>query len=176
MRYQGSFPIDSNYKADPSYGVLSANTKTLTGNNTTVHVPIFTVVGTIQCRALYGIVTTVLGANNTAAGWRFNDQTNQSDITLATGTTLSAAAAGSAIVKKGLAAAALTLLGASQERVSEPTTLETMYFQEFVLVALPGATSQIEFTYTTTDTPTSGAIQFFLNWRPLSIDGQVTVV
>lgn len=153
-------------------GVVSQVSKILTGNATTVHVPIFTITGTVEIRGIWGVVTTVLG-NNTAAGFRLNDQTNQSDITLATGTALTAAPAGSIIAKKDKATAAVALLSASQERVSEPTTLETPYFSPFVAVALPGATTQIEFTYTTTDAPTSGAIQFFVRWLPVSLDGNV---
>lgn len=154
-------------------GIVSIDSQVLTGNNTTVNVPLFTITGSIEVRGLWGVVTTVLGANNTAAYWRLNDQSNQSNITLNTGTTLSAAAAGSTIVKKGLAAAALTLLSASQERVSEPTTLETTYFSPFVATALPGAATNIEFTYTTTDAPTSGAIDFYLRWLPLSKNATV---
>ena len=171
-----SYFRDANCVPITTDGLITTNSKTLTANNTTAHVAIFTIVGTIEVRGIWGQVTTVLGANNTAAGWRFNDQTNQSDITLNTGTTLSTAAVGSIIVKKGLATAALTLLSASQERLSEPTTLETIYHSPFLLTALPGATSNIEFSYTTTDTPTSGAITFFLRWLPISTDASVTTL
>jgi len=176
MQVKEAFSRDANNVPITTDGLVTSDIQTLTGNNTTVHVPIFTVAGSIEVRGLWGVVTTVLGANNTAAYWRFNDQTNQSNITLNTGTTLSAAAVGSLIVKNGLAAAALTLLSASQERVSEPTTLETPYFSPFVLTALPTATSNIEFTYSTTDTPTSGVIQFFLRWLPLTNNANVTAL
>lgn len=157
-------------------GLVTVNTKTLVGNNTTVNVPIFTINGSLEVRGLWAVVTTVLGANLTATYFRLNDQTNQSNITLNTGTTISAAAAGSMLVKKGLAAAAVTLISASQERISEPTTLETTFFSPFVAVALPTATTNIEFTYTTTDTPTSGVIQFFLRWLPISTGANVVTV
>lgn len=177
MPYQTArFPLDANGRANTTLGMVTTDSQTLTANNTTVHVPIFTITGSVLVYALYGVVTTALGSNNTAAYWRLNDGTNQSDITVSTGTTLSSATAGSIIVKKGLAAAALTLLNASQERVSEPTTLETSYFSPFVATAKNGATTQIEFTYTTTETPTSGAITFYLGWTPLSADGAVTAV
>ena len=156
-------------------GIISVNSKILVGNNTTVAVPIFGIVGAVQVQAIWGVVTTVLGANNTAAAFRLNDQTAQSDITLSTGTTLSAAVAGSLIVKKGLAAAAVTLLTAAQERVSEPTTLETWYFSPFVTVQkTAGVATNIEFVYTTTDAPTSGAIDFYLRWLPLTQTASVT--
>lgn len=154
-------------------GVVTADSQTLVANNTTAAVPLFRITGSVEVRGLWGVVTTDLGSNITAAYWRLNDQTAQSDITLATGTTLSSAAAGSIIVKKGLAAAALTLLTSAQERVSEPTTLETLYFSPFVVVKKSSANTDIEFVYTTTNTPTSGAIQFFLRWIPLSADANV---
>lgn len=173
MITQASYFRDANSIPITTDGVVSVDTQTLIGNNTTVNVPIFTIQGSVEVRGLWGVVTTVLGANNTAAYWRVNDQTNQSNITLNTGTALSAAPVGSLIVKKGLAAAALTLLSASQERVSEPTTLETPYFSPFTVTALPTATTNIEFTYSTTDTPTSGQIQFFLRWLPITTNSNV---
>lgn len=161
-RDQNRIPIMQN-------GLASTDVQTLIGNNTTVNVPIFGITGTVLVNALYGVVTTALGANNTAAYWRLNDSTAQSDITLSTGTALSAAPVGSVIVKKGLATAALTLLSSSQERVSEPTTLETIYFSPFVVQQKTGSVAtNIEFVYTTTDTPTSGAITFYLGWIPLT--------
>lgn len=168
--------IDANHKAIQVGGVVSRKSLTLSGSNTTVASPIFTVTGTVNVVSLYGVVTTDLGANNTAAYWRLNDQTAQPAITLATGTTLSGVKAGSTIVKKGLAGAALTLLDNSAGRVSEPTTLETTYFSPFVATKKTAALTQIEFVYTTTDTPTSGVIQFFAVWLPVSADGALTAV
>ncbi len=140
-----------------------------------VSTALFRVTGSIEVRAIYGVVTTVLGSNVTAAYWRLNDQTAQVDITLSTGTTLSSAAVGSIIVKKGLATAALTALTSAAGRVSEPTTLETPYFSPFVVVAKNGANTDIEFTYSTTQTPTSGVIQHFIRWMPISANSEVVV-
>src|SRR5205085_155137 len=117
------------------------------------------------------VVITVLGANHTASAFRLNDQTAQVNITLNTGTDISAVAAGSVIVKKGVATAAVTLLNNSAGRVSEPATLETTYFSPFVITKKTAATTNIEYVYATTDTPTSGVIQFFIRWLPLSADG-----
>ncbi len=170
-----SYWRDANRVPITTDGVITKDTQTLIGNNTAgIAVPLFTITGSIEVRGLWGIVTTALGANNTASYFRLNDQTAQSNITVNTGTTLSSAPAGSIIVKKDVASAALTLLSASQERVSEPTTLETKYFSPFVVVAKPGAETDIEFIYSTTDTPTSGVIDFFLRWLPLSSDATVT--
>lgn len=176
MIYKGSFSRDGNFMPDAARGCLTITKKTLTGNNTTVNVPLFTVAGSIEVLGIWGVVTTVLGANNTAAYFRGNDATNTPAITLATGTTLSAANVGSTIAKKGLAAAALTLIKSDQFRISEPTTLETTFFSPFELTGLNGGTSNIEFVYSTTDTPTSGAIEFFIRWVPLTEGAQVTAL
>lgn len=171
---QSTFWRDGNFVPITTDGVITTDTQTLVANNTTASVPIFGVTGTIEVRGLWGVVTTDLGANNTAAYWRLNDQTSQVNITLNTGTTLSAVKAGSTIVKKGLAAAALILLDNAAGRVSEPTTLETTFFSPFVMMKKTAAATNIEFTYSTTDAPTTGAIQFFLRWLPLSNDAAVS--
>ena len=155
-------------------GFFAYDSQTLIGNNTTVVVPIFTITGSVLVKGIWGTVTTVLGANHTASAFRFNDGTTQSNITLNTGTDISAAPVGSSIVKKGLAAAAVTLLSSSQERVSEPTTLETAYFSPCTLVAKNAVTTNIEYVYATTDTPTSGVINFGLLWLPISTNAGVT--
>jgi len=159
-----------------SASLISQTTLTTNGNNTTVNPPIFTIVGSVEITRLWGVVTTALGSNQTAAYWRLNDQTAQVNITLNTGTAISSAAAGSVIAKAGLAAAALVLINNSAGRVNEPTTLETTYFSPFVATKKTAATTQIEFVYSTTNTPTTGAIQFFCEWRPLSSDGNVVGV
>ncbi len=165
----GSLPRDDNDTAIQYAGVYIRTSKILSGNNTTVAVPLFSVTGTVMVTGLWGVVTTAMGSNVDTAYFRLNDSSAQSNITLNTGTDISAAPVGSTIVKKGLAAAAFTLLSASQERVSEPTTLETLYFSPFVAVQKTGSvTTNIEFVYSTTDTPTSGAIQFFVSYVPLS--------
>lgn len=171
----GSVLRDDNDTPVQGFGVTLSNSKTLVGSGATVAVPIFHVTGTVQVLALWGSITTALGANNTAAAWRLNDQTNQSDITLNTGTTLSALTVGSTIVKKDLASAALTALSASQERVSEPTTLETSYFSPFVAVQKTGGVkTDIEFVYTTSDTPTAGVINFYVQYMPVGSGSKIT--
>lgn len=168
--------IDDNGRAISEGLLFSQVSKSLTASNETLAVPVFRITGSVEVRSLFAVVTTVVGANHTAAYFRLNDQTAQSDITLSTGTTISSAAVGSILVKKGLAAAALTLLTSAQERVSEPTTLETAYFSPFIVVAKPAANTDIEYVYSTTTQPTTGAIQFFLRWLPLSAGSGVATI
>ncbi len=175
-QYTQSLSRDGNGVPVQTWGFQAVNSKTLTGNNTTVNVPVFHVVGSVFVNALYGVITTDLGANHTAAYFRLNDQTAQVNITLNTGTALSAAKAGSVIAKSGLAAAAVTLISNSAGRINEPTTLETVYFSPFTAVKKTAATTDIEYTYSTTDAPTSGVIQFFAQFMPLSADGNLVVI
>lgn len=172
---QASFSRDANRVPITTDGLTVSTSQTLSGNNTTVNTAVFTITGTVEIRGLWGVVTTVIGANHTGGLYRLNDQTAQVAIT-ATGATLSGLAAGTTIAKKGLAAAALTLLDNAAGRVSEPTTLETTYFSPFVVMKKTGALTQIEYSYATTDTPTSGVIQHFLRFLPISADANVTPV
>lgn len=174
MALNGSFSRDANYVPITTDGIVSSKSQTLSANNTTANTPLFRITGTIEVRGLWGVVTTVIGANHTGGLYRLNDQTAQVAIT-ASGATLSALAAGTTIVKKGLAAAALTLLDNAAGRVSEPTTLETTFFSPFVVMKKTAANTDIEYGYATTDAPTSGVIQHFIRWLPLSADANVTV-
>jgi hypothetical protein len=167
------FGRDANRVPITTDGVVATTSHTFADNAGTIVNPIFTIVGSIEVRGIWGVVTTALGSNHTAAYLRINDQTATPAITLATGVTLSSEAAGSTFVKNGLAAAALVLISNSAGRVNEPTTLETTFFSPFTIIKKTAALTQIEYVYTTNQSPTTGAIQFFLRWLPLSADADV---
>lgn len=169
-----AFSRDANNVPITTDGLTSTDVQTLVGNNTTVAVPIFSVTGTVEVRGLWGVVSSTIGVNHTAAYFRLNDQTAQVAITASSGVTLSGLAVGTTIVKKGLAAAAVTLLDNAAGRVSEPTTLETTFFSPFILMKKTGAATNIEYLYTTTDTPTTGQMTFYLRWLPVSSDGSIS--
>ena len=175
MKTTAAFARDANYVPITTDGVITEATQTLAGSNETDVTSIFRITGSIEVRALWAVVTTDLGSNHTAAYWRLNDQTAQIALTAASGTTLSSIKAGSVIVKKGLVAAALTKLDNVAGVVSEPTTLETTYFSPFVFVKKTAASTDIEYVYTTTQEPTTGVLQHFIRWLPLSADSSVTV-
>ena len=155
---------------------LQQVSKTFSGSNTTVSTAIFGITGTVRILKLWGVVTTALGNNHTAAYWRLNDQAAQLDITLNTGTALSSAAAGSTIIKAGLAAAALTLKSNAAGALLEPATAGGNEFSPFTMVKKTAAATNIEYVYTTTNTPTTGVIQFFCEFMPLSADGAVAAM
>jgi hypothetical protein len=156
--------------------ILSVNSKTTNANNTTASLSLFSITGTIRILKLYGIVTTTLGANHTTAYFNLYDQTTRVAITLATGSTLSAFVAGSFVGKLGLAATAAKVQSNAAGAIIEPTTLETLDFSEFIAVKKTAAVTEVDYTYSTTDAPTSGVIQFFMEWSPLSADSAVALL
>lgn len=171
---RGAMLRDDNDNPVQGFGVTLSNIKTLSANNTTAIVPIFTVNGIVEVLGLYGIITTALG-NNTAAYWRLNDGTNQTNITLNTGTTISNVPSGSLIARRATATSALTLNDSVNEVVQESGT--TIMFQPFwATQKTGGVATNIEFVYTTTDTPTTGVIQFFIQYLPLSQGSNITAV
>lgn len=170
-----SYWRDANRIPITTDGVISTDSQTLVGASATVNVPIFGIMGIIEVRGLWGVVTTTLGANHTASAFRINDQTAQIYLTAVGGVDISGYEVGSLISKVGLVAAALTAKRANAGFVLEPTTLETTTFSPIIIGDKTALTTQtIEYHYATTDNPTSGAIQFFMRWLPLSTDATVT--
>lgn len=176
MAVNGAFRRDENFVPITVNGLSTSKSITLSASNTTAAVPIFNVTGDVQVLALYGVVTTALGSNITAAHWRTNDQTAQVAISLATGTTLSSFTAGSLLSRRSLVSVALVGTNANAAAVVDPVAATAPgFFMPFTVVQKTGnVTTDIEFVYTTTNTPTSGAITFYIGWVPLSVDGNVT--
>jgi hypothetical protein len=169
-----SFARDANRVPITIDGLVSTDSQTFTGSNATINVPIFGFTGIIEVRGLWGIVTTTLGANHTASSFRINDQTAQIYLTAVGGIDISTYTASSLIAKVGLAAAAITGKSAAVGFILEPTTLETHNFSPVIIgTKTTLTTSTIEYHYATTDTPTTGAMQFFLKWLPVSSDASI---
>lgn len=167
MSITSAFIHDANHTPITWRGLITKDSQTLVGNNTTVAVPIYTISGKVEITALYGDITTALG-NNTAAYWRTNDGSTQNSITLNTGTSLTSAIKGGIISKKAGVGTALTLTAGTSGQVIESATAGATYFQDFIVIENPLATTNIEFVYSTTDTPTTGAINFYIRWVPLT--------
>jgi len=148
---------------------------TFVGDGATVAVPIFTVTGAVRVLGIWGFVTTVFGASHTAAHWRINDQAATDQvITAAAGTDLSDISPGGLILKDGLKAAALTYKTADAGSLLEPTTLQTRILSPFTIIQKTGGIqTDIEYVYTTADSPTSGAMRFSVGFVPLSSDGDI---
>lgn len=168
--------IDRDANGYPVYGdspFKVSKQHTFVGNNATVVVPIFTLTGSVMITRLWAEITTNLGANHTAASFRINDQTAQVYLTAVGGVTLSAKKAGSIIAKTGLVAAAAVLIDNAAGAIAEPTTLQTGVFTPVVITKKTAAKTQIEYRYATTDTPTTGAMTFYVAYYPLSSDGKL---
>lgn len=159
---------DADGNLSPVATVVSSE-KTLNANNTTASVAPFRVTGDVLIKKLYGVVTEALSNAITAAHWRTNDGGAQVAISLATGTTLSSFVAGSLIVRKSVATVALTGNNSSAAAVVDPVAATAPdVFMPFAVVQKNGANTDIEFRYTTTNTPASGKIKFYAEWQPLS--------
>lgn len=156
----------------------ASKTQTLSGNNETVATPLFRITGTVQVTQLYAVVTTVLGSNVTAAHWRSNDQTATLPISLATGTTLSSLPVGSVLTRHSLVSVALKADSSAAAKVIDPVaaTAPAVHMPFCVVQKTAGVNTDIEFVYTTTNQPTSGVIQHFVEWQPLSEGSTLTVL
>jgi hypothetical protein len=170
MSVEGAYQRDENFVPIIENGIIVNKSITLSANNTTAAVPLFTVKGDVEVLALYGVVTTALSSAVTTAYWRLNDGTAQAAISLATGTTLSSFTAGSFLIRRSLVSVALSATNASAGAVVDPVAATAPdIFMPFTVIQKTGnVTTNIEFVYTTTNTPASGAITFYLGWVPLS--------
>ncbi len=147
---------------------------TLSASNTTASNILWTVTGAVEIIKLGGVITTALSSNITAAHFRLDDQTAQPAITVATGSTLSSLTAGSLIFKSGLAAVTYTTIDNSAGRVNHGAAIADNMHCPFIVTKKTGAVTTIDFRYTTTNTPASGVIQFYVEYINLSSDGQLT--
>jgi hypothetical protein len=156
----------------------ASKTQTLSGSNTTVATPLFRVTGTVKITELYAVVRTAIGVNNTAAHWRINDQTAQVAISLATGTALSGLPAGTTLTRHSLVSVALKADSAAAAKVIDPVaaTAPAVHMPFEVVQKTGGVQTDIEFVYTTTDTPTTGVIQHFVEWQPMSEGASLDVI
>lgn len=150
---------------------LAVATTTLSANNTTASVVVFTVTGSVLVHGIWGVVSTTIGANHTAGHLRLNDQTAVIAITAAGGITLSGLAVGTLVYKESLTATALQLKDNAVGAFEEPASAGQPALSPFVLVKKTAAVTTVDYRYSTTDAPTTGAILWRALWEPLSADG-----
>lgn len=171
-----TFSRDGNYVPIQQFGLMVTRPTTFSSTGTLV-IPIFKITGTVYVNALYGVVTTVLAANHRASAFRINDQTSQIYLTAVGGTTLDSAPVGSVIAKVDLVSAAVTLKSSAAGAILEPTTLETMLFSPIMLTQKTGGIeTDIEYRFTSSTNPTTGAMTFVCGFIPISPDGNVTAI
>jgi len=166
-----SFWRDANRIPITQNGLMVTKDITFTTDGTVVKA-LFTVTGSVLVNALYGVVTTDLGSNHTAASFRTNDQTAQVYLTAVGGTTLSSIKAGSMIIKDKLVAVAVTKIDNAAGAVNESATAGIPIFSPVIITKKTGALTQIEYRYITNNT-SLGAMTIFCGFIPLSADGAV---
>ncbi|MCR4343331.1 MAG: hypothetical protein NUV44_01065 [Candidatus Scalindua sp.] len=166
-----SFWRDGNRVPITQNGVIVSKDITFTTDGTVVKA-LFTVTGSVMVNALYGVVTTALGSNHTAASFRINDQTAQVYLTAVGGTTLSSIAAGSFIIKDKLVAVAVTKIDNAAGVVTESATAGIPLFSPVIITKKTAALTQIEYRYITNNT-SLGAMTVYCGFIPLSGDGDV---
>ena len=145
----------------------TSNLETIAGSSTTESLPIWTITGSIYLHKLVGVVTVAMGSNHTAGHWRLEDGTNAPTVT-ASGSALSGLGVGSICFKRGIASSVMDVRNSSQTQIREAVTAGFSGLSPGILVAKNGATTNLVYRYTTTNTPTSGVLQVFLEWDPLS--------
>ena len=169
MTIGSTFWRDGNFVPIMGHGIVATKTLTFTGDATTVATPIFTITGTVELVKIWGVVTTAL-ENHTDAHLRVNDQ-SASDQVLSKSTTLdiSDISVGAVIYKNGLAAAVLKYMTSDAGSISEPAVADEKSFSPVIINQITGGIqTDIEYVYTTTDSPTTGVMQFFAGFLPLS--------
>lgn len=176
MQSTASFARDGNRVPITRLGLQVSKSITLVTGNSAHYFPLFTLTGSVQVIALYGVVTTTLGSNVTAAHWRLQDQTAQPVISLVTGTTLSNAAVGSNITRSSVVGVALALKDAIAGGVQDPiaATATDVYMPFTVVQKVGSILTEIEFVETTNN-GSLGAITFYAGFIPLTCNSNLTV-
>ena len=158
-------------------GILIDRAVDLDASNTTASEKFAKVTGSVLILRLYGVVEVALSSNITAAHWRTDDQTAQVVISASAGTTLSSFAVGSLIVRKSIVSVALTGDNSSAAKVVDPVaaTAPDVFMPFAVVQKTGGVQTDIEFRYTTTNTPASGRIRFYIEYIPLTADSRIDI-
>ena len=146
---------------------------TLDGSNESKSHNLFLVTGVVLIRRIWGIVTEALGVNHTDAHLRLNDGAGTTPLTKTTTTVLSAIPIGSWVKRDAIMTEPLIALSPVTCDAAERTGLSVSYPDRCPIrvIAKNGASTYLEYRYTTTDTPTSGKIRWYCEYEPLSDDG-----
>lgn len=134
---------------------------------------LFSTTGTVEILSIYGVVETTLSADSGRFCLDIHDGTRSHAITLADGPAMRDVVAGSLIVKSGPATGVLVLADATGAVVIENSDFRHPRTST-ILVAKPSADNFIRLT--STGTNTSGAVRWYVSWKPLSTDGLLEVV
>jgi hypothetical protein len=151
----------------------SQSAMTLNVNNTTGSIVMFTVTGSVLIRRLFGEVTTVISSAHTNGHIRTNDQSATIDLSNSTGATLSALAVGTMIWRAGVLATALAIDDNAVGAINDALSAGNDCFSPFIITKKNGAVTTLDYRYTTTNAPSTGAILWTADWEPLSVNGNL---
>lgn len=141
-----------------------------------INVSLFQFTGAIRIVALYDIVTTTLG-NHTAPYYRVYDGSSGAEVTSSTlPPDSSSFPPGSILFKGGKTTTAAVGKSAANVNLSESATANTSTFNDLVVIAKTATTSEIRYVYSTSDSPTSGAKDFYIEIQPLSDDASIIAI
>lgn len=170
-------PAYSTYITPEGMGTRVFKAITLNANNTTVGVKAWKITGVIRVMDLGCDVTTTFGTNHTAAGFAQLDTAGDiyENITAQTFTGNSLAA-GHAIRRTGLVAAAPTDVDPADGAVTDPSAVGNLPTTPFDIYEVEGADSFIGWHYSTTNTPTVGAMTCWAVFVPLSSGSNLVAV
>lgn len=170
-----SFWRDANFVPITGHGLVATKTITFTGDDATVATPIFNITGAIELLKIWGVVLVAFGASHTDAHLRINDQSNTDQVLSKTTTLdLGSISIGASIIKNGLAAAVLKYVTSDVGSLLEPAVADEKSFSPAIIQQITaGVQTDIEYVYTTAGAETTGSMQFFAGWLPLSENGRL---
>lgn len=137
---------------------------TLSADATTAAVDLFTVTGAVKILDLYGIVTSKTTLTNmTDCHFNVNDATIDVPLTKSTTLTMSAAVVGSVVFKNCQAATAAGFLSGATTAIAE--SADYTWGDYTPVIKKSGATTTIQFIYTTSDSPIAATIDFYVEYE-----------
>lgn len=142
-------------------------TKTLSASNTTGVVDLFNLTGSVRVKKLFGQVTAKTTLTNmTDCHWNLNDATSDVAITKATTLTMSTAVVGAVVEKTAAVASVAAFASGAAGALTEGST-PIIDFQ-FVITQKNGATTKVQWKYTTTDAPINATMKFFVEFESIN--------
>jgi hypothetical protein len=157
-------------------GFTVYKTITLSANNTTASVNVFSLTGSVKVRKIYGFITTAATlANLTVASFDLYDSTAVVQITAAGGA-LSGMAVGTFFAKCDKNDADFVVSNNVAGAIMEPIYEGSELFSMFALTKKTGANTYLRFTYTTTDAPIAATLTIFAEYYPLDSTGVLAAV
>ena len=158
-------------------GAMTEITKSITldADSETKSYNLFTVTGICKITKLYGEITTVASSDVSACFCDLYDGSVNVDITESmSGADISGLPAGSLLIRELDAVSPFSVKDGTDNYISEESSTTYKVFAPLAVGQKgDGTTTNIRFTYTTFDSPSSGAIKFYIEYEAMSDDGAI---